>query len=182
MPRRRFAGHVPSTGRPARPFLAPRAVPVSTPPLPRPALALSWPPDVAPPPPEPPRVPSASPAPARACNASPGLKACSVAAPRPSLLTQALLFLSISLSQPPRLAGPPPQPLLADDSRRCRLLTPIQYSCSTTTTYWCSPAHPISFSHARTSSPAAPASSSSSATRPRRRPDATPPLSPNQGY
>jgi hypothetical protein len=167
---------------PTPPFLTPRVAPAYASPLYRPPLALPSPLHVAPPPPEPPRVPPALPAPAHARNASLGLKACSAAAPRPSLLTQTLHFPGISLFRPPRLTGPSPPLLATIDSHPRHFPSPVQYSQSITVTPCSSLTHPISFSRTRASFPAAPASLSSAAARPRRRPDATSPLSPNQRH
>jgi hypothetical protein len=91
-------------------------------------------------------------------------------------------FAHFSLSRPPHLTGPPPQPVAAVASRPRRLPPAIQCSSSTVATPCSLLTHPISLFRTRASSPAALVSSSSAAARPRRRPDATPPLSLRQGH
>jgi hypothetical protein len=172
---------MPRIGRPRAALSRATCPPAPCPPPSRPRAGLSLPLHVAPPPPEPPRMPPALPAPARARSASPGLKTCSAAAPRSSLLTQALLFHGISFPRAQLLVGAPSQPLANVVSRPRRLPPAIQCSSSTAVTPCSSLTHPISLSCTRASSPAAPASSSSTGAQPRRRLAAAEPLSPSQG-
>jgi hypothetical protein len=154
-----LASHVPRTGRPHAALSRATCPPAPCPPPSRPRAGFSSLFHIAPPPPEPPRRRRPCQLQLRACSASPGLKTCSTAAPRSSLLTQALLFHGISFPRAQLLAGAPPQPLAAVVSRPRRLPPAIQCSSSTAATPCNSLTHPISLSRTQASSPLAPASS-----------------------
>jgi hypothetical protein len=126
--------------RPCATHLLPRAallcatcLPSARAAIPHPALALSSPLHVAPPPPlEPPRTPPVASSCSRATVPSSGPRARS-GAPRELVLALAHThFAHLSFSRALHLAKPPPQLLLAIDSRRCRLPSPIHCSSSTT--------------------------------------------------